>query len=112
MNQRSIEIYRVKIEPTLLVRHQKVMKALEALGGEATSYEIAEQMGVPVHSISGRLSELAGVAKVNRYAKPVIEPTGAVRLNKYGNPCGVYRIRIPQEQPDTQHDLFQNDKAA
>jgi len=39
-------------------RQGEVLRAVQELGGFATSYEVAERLGVPLHTISGRITEL------------------------------------------------------
>ena len=92
MHPNSLYLYHAEILTTLKDRHKRVFNAIVALGN-ATSYEIADYLNVPVHTLSGRISELSGNAKSNSYDKPVIVEVGT-RLNKYNNKCAVYGIKF------------------
>lgn len=87
MNPNSISVYREKVQPTILKRHEKVYYALRSLG-IAHVYEIAAKLNVPVHTISGRLTELSGT---KNYDRPMIEAVG-MKPNQYGNPCTMWKI--------------------
>ena len=87
MNKNSLKVYYESILPDIKKRHLKVMNALSVLG-EATSLEVADYLNVPLHSISGRISELSS----SEYGKPLIEAIGT-KKNRYGNTCAIYRIK-------------------
>ncbi len=83
-----------KIKPQVKQRHIKVMTALDTLVA-ATMYEIAEHLNVPVHAISGRITELMAKDSTKCYDKALIEAVGTEN-NKYGNACTLYRIKEVQ----------------
>jgi Mn-dependent DtxR family transcriptional regulator len=77
---------------------QQVMDVLESRG-EMTLSEIAAKLGMPVNSVSGRLTELA--------AQCIIERTGERRLNARGNKEAVWRLRESRfVEADGQYAMF------
>ena len=56
-NSNSTEVYRNGVEPTKQTRKQRIIEVLSRLR-KATMKEIAQEMGVPVHTISGRFGEM------------------------------------------------------
>jgi hypothetical protein len=63
-------------------KHQQILDLLTEHGA-MTPYQVADLLGVPQHTISGRFSELEGVR---------IEKTGERLPNPAGNLCYVYRL--------------------
>lgn len=99
MNSKSIEVYKTIIEPTIKKRHERVIAALNQLQ-PCTSLDVADHLGVPLHSISGRFTELSDPKE---YGRPIIESVGEKR-NKFGNKCTVWRIK--KYDPVGQGSLF------
>lgn len=56
-NSNSIQVYRNGVEPTKTTRKERIKEVLGRLS-KATMKEIAQEMGVGLHTISGRFSEL------------------------------------------------------
>lgn len=54
----SVNNYREKILPTLSGRKLEVLNAIKSLGGKATLYEVGQNLNKPIHTISGRFTEL------------------------------------------------------
>ena len=64
-------------------RRDQILTILRAAGRQGmTLYEIAAALGVAVHTISGRLTELQRAQR--------IITTGDRRPSPFGNPCEVY----------------------
>lgn len=101
IHQNSRDVYHNIVLPNIKAGHKKVVDALKILG-EATSLEVADYINKPLHSISGRFTELS---TAKEYGKPIIESVGS-RLNRYGNPCTIWRLKIYQKQGE-QQGLFQ-----
>lgn len=72
INSRSVEVYREKVHPNIKKRHEKVLNAIKFLQ-PCTSLDVADFLNVPLHSISGRFSELSGNKE---YGRPMIECVG------------------------------------
>lgn len=99
MNNNSLTVYKEKILPNLKDRHKRVMNALQELG-EASQLDVADFLNVPVHSLSGRFSELE-----RDYDRPQIEIVGK-KLNRYNNTCSIYRVKVYQPEGE-QGQLFE-----
>lgn len=57
MKQTSLDSF-IAIKRELPKRRAEVLRAVEELGGSASSFQVAERLGLPLHSISGRITEL------------------------------------------------------
>ena len=58
----------MEVQESLSLRQRAVLDAIGNLGGKATMHKVADQLGVPLNTISGRFSEL--------YKKGYIRPIG------------------------------------
>lgn len=54
----SLNVYKTKVLPTLKGRKLQVLEAIKELGGEATAWEISQFLNKPIHTFSGRITEL------------------------------------------------------
>ena len=79
----SRQAFRRTSDETRSKQRRAVVAAIAESGG-ATCEEIAESMGIPYTSASGRISELAH--------RRIIRDTGQRRLTKYGRPARVYEV--------------------
>jgi hypothetical protein len=73
---------------TSLVPHkasicEKILALIELAPDGLTQYEVAEAMNKPVHTISGRFTEMENIE---------VETHGT-RTNRYGNECAIYYKR-------------------
>lgn len=86
VHENSLKVYKEKVLPTLMGRKLQVLNSIKSLGGEATMWEVSQLMNVPVHTISGRFSELSS-DKLK-----LIEDTGKSKEH-HGNKFAVWRIK-------------------
>lgn len=105
MHQNSLTAYREKVIPNIKQKHKRVIETLAELG-EACQLEVADKMGVQVNHVSGRFTELVGSKE---YGRPILEIIGS-KLNRYNNPCSIYRIKLPQPQGEQGQLCFMNTK--
>jgi len=77
VHENSIRTYREKVLPEIRGRKLEFYSAIKALGGEADLFEIAQYLNRPLHTISGRSSELKRME--------MIEDTGRVKEHNGNN---------------------------
>lgn len=82
----SLEVYKEKVLPTLMGRKLQVLNSIKSLGGEATMWEVSQIMNVPVHTISGRFSELSS----DKWK--LIEDTGRSKEH-HGNNFTIWKVK-------------------
>ncbi len=76
----------VAIRKELPKRRAEVLRAIQSLGGKASSFEIAEWLNLPLHSVSGRITELAATKDKNgNQITPKIVDSGERRQKTYRN---------------------------
>jgi hypothetical protein len=81
MHPNSIITYKEKVLPSIAGRKLQVLNAIKALGGEASSYEVALYLNRPIHTLSGRFTELFH----SKYEIMAIEDTGRVKRHGESN---------------------------
>lgn len=82
-NPVSKKVHACAIVPKKATMQDKVFALIEMASGKGmTVYELSDALNVPVHSLSGRLSELSFVGRI---------VSGETRCNRFGNECTVWR---------------------
>jgi hypothetical protein len=82
-NSVSKRVHAGTIVPKKASMQDKVFALIEMAAEKGlTVYEVSDALKVPVHSISGRISELSFAGKV---------VSGETRQNSFGNECTIWR---------------------
>lgn len=82
-NPVSKKVHACKIVTKKATMQDKVFALIEMAAEKGlTVYELSDALTVPVHSLSGRLSELSFVGRI---------VSGETRPNRFGNECTVWR---------------------
>lgn len=82
-NAQSKKVHACRIVPKKASMQDKVFALIEMAAEKGlTVYELSDALMVPVHSLSGRLSELSFVGQI---------VSGETRCNRFGNECTVWR---------------------
>jgi predicted HTH transcriptional regulator len=64
-NPNSIQTFNQQVKPNLSERQRQVMEVMNKFK-RLTSYEVALKMGVELHTISGRFSEISKLGLIKR----------------------------------------------
>jgi predicted transcriptional regulator len=54
----SLAVYEDKVLPNITGRKLEVFNAIKSLGGSATLWEVSQHLNKPIHTLSGRITEL------------------------------------------------------
>ncbi len=84
VHRNSVAVYENKIKPTIKGRKLEVIMALKQLGGSGDMFQVAQIMNKPIHTVSGRFSELRGMK--------LIEDTKTNNIH-HNNPFTIWALK-------------------